>query len=147
MNKLIFIVMFLFFISCSLIAQDNNDIEKVFNKRILHWEEVSYNASSLIPKYFNEDKFDSLNLVFDYWIDKVGRIEPIVRFEILYSIYNNNFDDRIINESIYYYLLEYRSRMETKGYGSNSDWCITNFNYVTGYAMLPYLNKEFLIQF
>ncbi|HPG41282.1 MAG TPA: hypothetical protein PLP19_18875 [bacterium] len=141
--KLKYLLIFLLLSSMTLFAQENNELEKQFTKRSFNWEDISYNCSYLIAKYFNEDKQDSVQIILDYWkskqVDKYS--EPTMRFSILYAIYQGNFNESIYLKDIINYLIQYRYLLELNNY--NEDWGRSYLNNNLAFIRVPYLHKDF----
>jgi len=74
------------------------------------------NCTELIPKYYHEAKYDSLNNILIYWEEKCGITEPLIRFKILYAIKNGTFSENLYDENIFKYLSLYEELINEKNY-------------------------------
>jgi hypothetical protein len=90
------------------------DTERSFDdymhRQYLTCADVSLNCFDLVPRFFYEDKPDSLFELLDYWEGKCGTAEPIVRTRILAAIWDGRFGEGILGEDIIHDLLWYRQR-------------------------------------
>ena len=72
-------------------AQEDPDLDHLMTKKIFHCEDVEYNCVSLIPKYYAEQKFDSVNLLLLYWKNRCGGSEQIIRMDMLMKLKAKTF--------------------------------------------------------
>ena len=114
-----------------VISKNYTSLDSLFLGTSLWPEDISYNASLLLPKYFNGNKSDSIDTIIKYWEEYVGDIEPLIRFKILYQIYNDNFSEDIYNKYIPELLLYYRDMKDIEYY--KKDWEVTFYSF--GYGM------------
>ncbi len=91
---IVFFVLLSCFINCKAQITDNS-IEQLMTRRRISCFDISYNAVSLIPRLYKENKKDTLDAVVNYWRRNCGMSEPVVTFSILYSIENNTFKEQI----------------------------------------------------
>ncbi len=93
---------------------DEESIERLMVHRVITCEDIVLNCSELIPKYFHQQKTDSLEMILDYWQRKCGLSEPLYRFKLLYAISNNRFNEGMVSDDIWQYLLRYREHLQLK---------------------------------
>ena len=86
-------LLFLFF-SVPAFSQDFE--EMLSRKPVVDCRTVSYNAGIHYVRYMEENKFDSLRLLLDYWEDKCGKQEPIVRGRILLALREHAFMESML---------------------------------------------------
>jgi len=91
-------------------AEADLGFEKYMRHQHLSCADVSLNCFDLVPRFFYEDKPDSLFALLDYWEGKCGPAEPIVRTRILAAIWDGTFDEKNLGEDIIQDLLWYRQR-------------------------------------
>lgn len=95
-------------------SQDNKAMDAMMTKRALTCEDVSYNCSFLLPRFYNADKTDSLENLINYWQSKCGRVQPLFSFEILYAIKTGAFSEGNYRDDIIDYLLAYKESYDNK---------------------------------
>jgi len=121
-------------------STDPPDLDSLMTKRYLGCEDVSYNVFDLLPTYFYRDEPDSISVLIAYWKDMCGKVEPVLRAEILASIWTNSFSEDIYDESIVDHLLWFQ--MKTSGV--TSDWSSYLWRYPY-YPASPMENLETLV--
>ena len=84
MKRFIFSIVFVAF-GLSLYGQ-KIDPEALMTKRIITCPDILYNASYLIPGYYEKGSIDTLNSVLDFWEQNCGITEPITRCRILIAL-------------------------------------------------------------
>jgi len=90
------------------------DLDKLITEKAPNCEDIAFNCTQLIEKYYNLNKYDSAKVILDYWEKKCGLSEPILRTKILFSIKDNEFQEAIYDTTIFDYLLNYKDRLETR---------------------------------
>jgi len=109
--KKIFFIALVILLPLALTAQINLDhlmVEKAPN-----CEDIAHNSSHLIIRYYEQNKPDSIEMVLNYWQERCGKSEPIMRTKILMAIENRSFSEALYDSTITGYLLNYAFRMET----------------------------------
>ena len=89
-------------------AEDESELDKLMTRRALRWEDVSINCSFLVQRYFEDGEYDSIKIILDYWEQKCGLDEPILRMKILHSIFRNTFSEDLYDQDLISYLLTYK---------------------------------------
>ncbi len=137
MRSFYLFVVFLLIGVFSVSAQPN--IDDILLSDIPNCENVAYNSTQLIDKYFNEQAFDSLSFVLNKWEEYCGETEPLLRTKILNSIQTNNFSETKYPGDLMEMIFQYTDRIEY----ANED----NYHIIYEYnkILLGYipLNSEF----
>jgi hypothetical protein len=76
-------------------------------------EDIAYNCTQLVEKYHNSFKADSAKQVLNYWENKCGLSEPLLRIKILFSIKDNNFTEALYDTTVFEYIKKYKERIES----------------------------------
>jgi len=107
-NVLLFIA---FLISISSIAQTN--IDKELLAQTPNCENVAFNSSRLIDRYFERKNYDSINVVSTRWEEFCGTTEPIFRMKVLQQIQSKTFSEEWINKDyLMNFILLYLDRLD-----------------------------------
>jgi hypothetical protein len=106
-NAILKLLVFLSLVSLTH-AQEESELDRLMTRRTLRCEDVSYNSSLLVQKYFQDGKYDSVRVILDYWEQKCGLNEPLLRMRILSSIFEDTFSEDLYEESVISYLLRYK---------------------------------------
>lgn len=79
-------------------AQVNEKIvESMMTKRVLTCKDISLNAMFLIPKLYEQQKYDTLESLMNYWNHNCGIDEHLAAFIILYNIDRGTFKEEFQN--------------------------------------------------
>jgi len=101
---------FLFFLLvCSAKAQNFDDI--ISSNRYIDCDDVTFNASTLIRGFYDENQIAEIYDFLNYWESKCGQIDVINRFRTILDINGNRFNSRLISEQTITDLLLYRSSL------------------------------------
>lgn len=92
-------------------AQEESELDKLMIQRRLHWDDISYNCSFLVQKYFEEAKYDSVEIILDYWEDKNGLSGPLFMAKTLIAIYQDTYSEDLSQQDILTYLLTYKPEL------------------------------------
>ncbi|MFH1845245.1 MAG: hypothetical protein ABIF77_18825 [bacterium] len=93
------------------------DLSRYMVRPYLDCRDVTFNVFDLLPGFFYEDKPDSVFAFLAYWRDRCGPAEPILRAEILASIWAGVFSEDLYGEEILDELLWF----EQKSAGEEAD--------------------------
>lgn len=85
----------------------DNRIEKTFD-----CSDIALTSAKLFERYYLVGQLDSAQQVIDYWTDKCGMREPILRGKVLLALSNKTFDDSILTNEYLYYVFNYQNRMD-----------------------------------
>ena len=122
----------LFFLISFSTAYSQVDFDKMMTKRSLDCEDISLNSAHLFQKYFSKAQYDSAQYLLDYWQEKCGLKEPLVRSKILLALNNRNFSDTLLPSHFLDYIFNYQSRIglfKSEDY-STYDYYKPYFGYV-----------------
>lgn len=124
MKKILLLALIL--IASTVFAQDEADpLHKLLTREsIFKCSDYAYNASMLIPQYYENGDLDSIMIVLKYWEDKCGQTDRILRAKILMTIRNNEFSEDIYDDDVIYFAIRGRRIMERRmeyGYNAWSD--------------------------
>jgi hypothetical protein len=98
------------------------DIESRMTEKAPNCEDIAFNCTQLIEKYYNASRMDSVEAILNYWEDKCGLSEPVIRIKILLSIRDHEFTESIYDTTIVDYIIRFSDRvgiihpMETYNY-------------------------------
>lgn len=98
----VYLVLAISSICINMFASKGNDT--------LDCSEVSRINSQLFIQYVNSNNNDSIEYLFKYWQSKCGLCEPLQRAKILYSLKSNNFNEKVLDDSISCKILIYLNR-------------------------------------
>jgi len=110
-KKVFFLIVTIFFIPA--IAKSQTDITNLLKAKAPTCEDIAYNSTLLIMKYYENQNLDSAKIILNYWRDMCGLSEPIIRTQILFSIEDNTFDESLYDIRIIDYVFSYIDRIET----------------------------------
>ena len=80
-----------FFVSAATFAQNN--IDKELLTQTPNCENVAFNSSRLIERFFGLKNYDSITVVSSRWEDFCGTTEPLFRLKVLNQIQGRTFSD------------------------------------------------------
>jgi len=106
------------------------EIDKLMTERAPNCEDIAYNCTRLIEKYFVENKHDSVKVILDYWENKCGLTEPIFRIKILTSIRDNSFTESIYDSTVYSYINKFEDKIDCKQPSETYSYYIGYFGFV-----------------
>lgn len=96
MKNILSLVALLF--ASSSFAQTN--LENRLTQKVYDCEDINQNSATLFAYYMHQNQLDSAKSVIDFWEEKCGEREPLVRAKIVYSILTGELDESIYNKSI-----------------------------------------------
>jgi hypothetical protein len=109
MKKILLSIVLLF--SISTFAQNNIDKELLIQTP--NCESVAYNSSRLIERYFEQKKYDSINVVSTKWEEFCGVTEPLFRIKVLHQIQSKTFSEEWMDKSyLLNFIFEYQDRLK-----------------------------------
>lgn len=92
-------LLFIAFIVClSGFAQRNIDSELLLQTP--NCENVAFNSSRLIDRYFVKKNYDSINIVCNRWEDFCGTTEPLFRLKVLQQVQSKTFSEEWMNNEL-----------------------------------------------
>ncbi|MFH1842915.1 MAG: hypothetical protein ABIF77_06880 [bacterium] len=107
-----------------------DDLSRYMLYHDLTCEEVSYNCFDLLPRFFYEDKPDSVFVLLDYWETVCGPAEPIRRSRLLARIWLDEFGEDLYDFDIVDDLLWYHEKYDdTVEDPSRSAWAGPGYMY------------------
>jgi hypothetical protein len=126
--KRIRILLFFMLIGNSAISQVN--LDRLMIDRAPNCEDITYNCTRLIQKYFDTNKYDSSKIILSYWEAKCGTSEPLIRLKILFAIKDGTFTESLYDSTIIEYLKIYQNRFAN----TQSVESYTYYKYYYGYV-------------
>ena len=94
-----------------------DSIENIMTKRKLTCSDIYFNATYLIPHFYNKGAIDSAQAVIHYWEKECGQYELSIRCKILLAIRNHSFSEDLYDSTIINALLFYKqSRLTNELY-------------------------------
>ena len=133
-----FLVLICVFLSAAVFAQRNIERELLYQSP--NCENVAYNSSRLVDRYFNSRNYDSINVVCNKWEEFCGVTEPVFRLKVLMQIQNKVFsEDWMDQNNLLNYIFLYLDRLDYAK-GSNSKLVYERYKIPFGY--IP-LNSQF----
>ena len=101
MRKHLFLAALLFSLITTAGAQiKDNAIEKIMSQRVLTDEDVSFNATILIPRLYKENKQDTINALIDYYERNYETGATIVPYILISKIKNKTFKEQLENKAL-----------------------------------------------
>ncbi len=96
----------LLFFAAALLAQEPIELDKLMTRRSLNCNDIYFNCSLLIPRYFSEQRYDSVAVLLDYWEQRCGLNQALLKTKLLVAIHQGEFneslyDDQIIESLLY----------------------------------------------
>ncbi|NUO81617.1 hypothetical protein HUU05_16220 [candidate division KSB1 bacterium] len=89
----------------SLSAQAQTELDKLMVRRTPNCFDIYYNCALLIPQYFSEQKFDSVQVLLNYWETRCGLNHAMLKIKLLFAIHQNAFSEALYDENIIEFLL------------------------------------------
>jgi hypothetical protein len=83
------------------------DLDHLMKQRVLTCDEVSLNCFILIPKFYRENKIDSVSMVLAYWKNRCGDNEFSIRMDILLSLKEKRFSESYYGNDLFHILRRY----------------------------------------
>jgi hypothetical protein len=100
-----------FFVCLTGFAQKNIDSELLLQTP--NCENVAFNSSRLIDRYFVKRNYDSISVVCNRWEDFCGTTEPLFRLKVLQQIQNKVFSEEwMSNELLMNFVFLYLDRLD-----------------------------------
>lgn len=120
MSRYFILLLFTLLPWCAWAQAPNRAAEQLMSRRVLSYDDVSYNVALLIPKLYAEHKKDTIDILVDYYVKNFAMTDPVACFVIIRDIGNHSFKGRIrpwlttdttkkLSDSSYYqlYILSY----------------------------------------
>ncbi len=134
----LFSVLIFFCFVLSVSAQRN--IESELLSQSPNCENVAYNSSRLIDRYFNSRNYDSINVVCNKWEEFCGVTEPVFRLKVLMQIQNKAFSEEWMERDyLLNYIFLYLDRLD---YAKESNSKLVYERYKIPFGYIP-LNSPF----
>ena len=134
----LFSVLICVFFAVTVFAQRN--IESELLSQSPNCENVAYNSSRLIDRYFNSGNYDSINVVCNKWEEFCGVTEPVFRLKVLLQIQNKVFSEEWIERDyLLNYIFLYLDRLD---YAKESNSKLIYERYKIPFGYIP-LNSPF----
>lgn len=93
-------------------AQENR-IETLLSKHHVTCVDVTINSKTLIPEFYNSDNIDTVKSIMQYWEEKCGVCEELIRLKILLAIEADTFDEKMYsNLPIFNYIYLFKHKNE-----------------------------------
>lgn len=97
----------------SLFANAQTNIDKELLAQTPNCENVAYNSSRLIDRYFERKNYDSIRVVSNRWEEFCGLTEPLFRLKVLQQIQKKAFSEEWMNkEYLLNFVFQYQDRLE-----------------------------------
>ena len=134
----LFSVLICVFFAVTVFAQRN--IESELLSQSPNCENVAYNSSRLIDRYFNSRNYDSINVVCNKWEEFCGVTEPVFRLKVLLQIQNKVFSEEWMERDyLLNYIFLYLDRLD---YAKESNSKLIYERYKIPFGYIP-LNSPF----
>jgi hypothetical protein len=101
----------LLFVGVHVYAQEP-DLDHLMTRRFLHCADIAVNCKTLIPKYHENGRQDSVSIVLAYWRNRCGETNDVRNTQILLQISENRFNEAEIKGDLLGLLLSYKSEIE-----------------------------------
>jgi hypothetical protein len=109
MKKLIALMLLLTFMKISY-AQEG--IERQMTGKAPNCEDIAFNCSQLVEKYYNSSNIDSVKAILAYWEDKCGLSEPVFRMNILLAIREGKFSESLYDSTVIDHIGRFSDRVK-----------------------------------
>ena len=108
-------------IQFSVFAQDN--IENLMKDRVLDCGDIWFNSVTLIPKFYNQQKIDSVKLILNYWNSNCGNNYFIFQTNLLLELRDGTFDESNYTNNLLFNIYYFkRNLLDTQNVlGHNSE--------------------------
>ncbi len=95
-----------------LAAQQDEEFDKLMTRKRISCYDVEENGRFLIPKYYQEEKFDSIRYLLRYWQRNCGEVETITRMNLILDAGVNTIDQYPFSKRTIWNFLNYKRKME-----------------------------------
>ncbi len=99
--------------SVSNAAAQDIDAGALIRKHIITCADIAFSASELIPQFHHENKSDTIHSLLQFWQDRCGIPEPMMRYNILRQVQNRAFNDDQLPDKLPDYLADYKDAATT----------------------------------
>lgn len=89
-------------------------IERQMTEKAPNCEDIAFNCSQLVEKYYISANIDSVYMILAYWEDKCGLSEPIFRMYILLAIRDGKFSESLYDSSVIDHIGRFSDRVKCK---------------------------------
>jgi hypothetical protein len=109
MKRVLFFLVFI--VSAATFAQNN--IDKELLTQTPNCENVAFNSSRLIERYFERKNYDSIGVVSSRWEEFCGLTEPLFRLKVLQQIQSKTFSEEWMSkEYLMNFIFLFQDRMD-----------------------------------
>lgn len=103
--------LFIFLITTSIFAISSpSSLDNAMNKKAVNCWDIWYNAGNFIVKYSADNNLDSIKIIKEYWKEKCGYNEPLMRLDILEAIINKESVEKFLDSNSISKLVWYKNR-------------------------------------
>jgi hypothetical protein len=96
----------------------SQDIERMMTKKHLDCSDIIYNSTFLIPEHLEKNNSDTITAILNYWENRCGISEPLLRLKILFAINADTLNENIYERTpLLNYLVSYRERIKIQNNG------------------------------
>jgi hypothetical protein len=110
MKRLILLILLLASVK---ISQAQEGIERQMTEKAPNCEDIAFNCSQLIERYYNDSNIDSVHAILDYWEDRCGLSEPVFRMNILLAIRDRIFSESLYDSTVIDHISRYSDRVKS----------------------------------
>lgn len=107
MKVLLFVSLCL--VSSLMLAQSDFD-ELILTKPFISCENVGYQAQGIMEDFYHQGKIDSLAMFVDYWGNKCGYFESLIRLQTVLHIREGSLDSEQIDNGWISELMQYKDQ-------------------------------------
>jgi len=83
------------------IAIGQIDVESRLTAKVIDCEDIAINSSELFIEYVTSNQYDSAKIVLDFWHEKCGMSEPLLRGEIFLEIISSALTENQYDSTIF----------------------------------------------
>lgn len=133
--KRIVLISTLLLITAILFGQN---FDRLAQTKQIGCSDIANNSSLQYIKYMQSQQLDSAQYLLNYWQEKCGEREPVLRAKILLALQTGNYKDSLLSESVLGHVFNFKNRMDMIKSATYFDYD----NYTAYYGFIP-PNQDF----
>ncbi len=115
LHKVYSVIPYIFSLLCMVHYAGAQDIdaESLILKHSISCPEIALSTTELIPQYHQDNKTDTIHTLLQYWQERCGITEPLMRYKVLQQIQNREFNHDWLPSRLPDYLDDYKDAATT----------------------------------